>query len=108
MSVCLPQSPALNEAAERGYIPAGACPGGHEPLVKPVAAMAGDRVTVTALGIAVNGEPIAHSAPLDEDSAGRPLRPVPAGAYSVRPARYGCCPDTIRAASTADISGPCR
>jgi type IV secretory pathway protease TraF len=33
VSVCLPQSPALNEAAERGYIPAGACPGGHEPLV---------------------------------------------------------------------------
>ena len=45
--------------------------------------MAGDRVTVTALGIAVNEEPIAQSAPLDEDSAGRPLRPVPAGAYSV-------------------------
>jgi conjugative transfer signal peptidase TraF len=84
VSVCLPQSPALNEAAERGYIPAGACPGGHEPLVKPVAAVAGDRVTVTALGIAVNGEPVAQSAPLDEDSAGRPLRPVPAGAYSVR------------------------
>jgi len=81
VSVCLPQSPALNEAAERGYIPAGACPGGREPLVKPVAAVAGDRVTVTAL--AVNGEPIAQSAPLDEDSAGRPLRPVPAGAYSV-------------------------
>jgi len=72
----------INEAAERGYIPAGACPGGHEPLVKPVAAVAGDRVTVTALGIAVNGEPIAQSAPLDEDSAGRPLRPVPAGAYT--------------------------
>ena len=84
VSVCLPQSPALNEAAERGYIPAGICRGGHEPLVKPVAAVAGDRVTVTALGIAVNGEPIAQSAPLDEDSAGRPLRPVPAGAYSVR------------------------
>ena len=83
VSVCLPQSPALNEAAERGYIPAGACPGGHEPLVKPVAAVAGDRVTVTALGIAVNGEPIAQSAPLDEDSAGRRLRPVPSGTYSV-------------------------
>jgi conjugative transfer signal peptidase TraF len=84
VKVCLPQSPALDEAAERGYIPGGACPGGHEPLMKPVAAVAGDRVTVTALGIAVNGEPIAQSAPLDEDSAGRPLRPVPAGAYSVR------------------------
>jgi len=33
VSVGLPQGPALNEAAERGCIPAGACPGGHEPLV---------------------------------------------------------------------------
>lgn len=108
VSVCLLQSPALNQAAERGYVPAGACPGGHEPLVKPVAAVAGDRVTVTALGIAVNGEPIARSAPLDEDSAGRPCGRSPRAPTASGPARYGCSPDTIRAASTADISGLCR
>jgi type IV secretory pathway protease TraF len=31
----------------------------------------------------VNGEPVADTAQLDEDSDGRPLRPIPAGVYSV-------------------------
>ena len=83
MSVCLPESAGIREAARRGYIPVGACPGGYEPLVKPVAAIAGDLVSVTAHGIAVNGEPVADTAQLDEDSDGRPLRPIPAGVYSV-------------------------
>jgi conjugative transfer signal peptidase TraF len=83
VSVCLPESAAIREAARRGYIPVGACPGGYEPLVKPVAAIAGDLVSVTAHGIAVNGEPVADTAQLDEDSDGRPLRPIPAGVYSV-------------------------
>lgn len=86
VSVCLPQSPALNEAVERGYISDGACPGGHEPLMKPVAAVAGDRVTVTALGIAVNGEQIAQSAPLDERRP--PLAAGPGGRLQ-RPDRRG-------------------
>jgi conjugative transfer signal peptidase TraF len=83
VSVCLPDTPAVREAARRGYISAGACPGGHEPLLKPIAAIAGDAVTVTGHVIAVNGEPIAVSAPLYSDSAGRPLQPIPAGVYHV-------------------------
>jgi type IV secretory pathway protease TraF len=31
----------------------------------------------------VNGEPVADTAQLDEDSAGRPLRPIPTGTYNV-------------------------
>ena len=85
VSVCPPDSVAMREAARRGYIPAGACPGGYEPLVKPVAAIAGDLVTVTAHGVAVNGEPVADTAQLEEDSAGRPLRPIPPGVYRVPP-----------------------
>lgn len=69
----------------RGYIPAGNCSGGYEPLLKPVAAIAGDLVMVTPQGIAVDGEPIKNTAPLVRDSADRPLRPVPAGAYEVMP-----------------------
>jgi conjugative transfer signal peptidase TraF len=83
VSICLPDTPAVREAAQRGYISAGACPGGHEPLLKPIAAIAGDAVTVTGHVIAVNGEPIADSAPLYSDSAGRPLQPIPAGVYHV-------------------------
>jgi conjugative transfer signal peptidase TraF len=83
VSICLPEMPAVREAAERGYISAGGCPGGYEPLLKPIAAIAGDAVTVTGHVIAVNGEPIADSAPLYSDSAGRPLQPVSVGVYYV-------------------------
>jgi conjugative transfer signal peptidase TraF len=83
VSVCPPDGAAIREAARRGYLPAGPCPGSHEPLVKPVAAIAGDLVTISAAGVAVNGEPMADTAPLGEDSAGRPLRPIPAGTYRV-------------------------
>jgi conjugative transfer signal peptidase TraF len=83
VTVCPPDTPAIREAARRGYIPAGTCPGGYEPLVKPVAAVTGDRVTVSAAGVAVNGAPIASTAQRTEDSAGRPLESVTAGIYQV-------------------------
>ena len=85
VSVCSPDTPVIREAATRGYIPVGGCPGGTDPLVKPVAAVAGDVVTVAPEGIAVNGAPIANTAQLRTDSAGRPLYPVPAGRYPVAP-----------------------
>ncbi len=39
----------------RGYLGAGPCPHGTEPLLKSAAAIAGDEVDVTAAGVAVNG-----------------------------------------------------
>jgi conjugative transfer signal peptidase TraF len=84
VTVCLSDTVLVQEAAARGYIPAGTCSGGHEPLVKPIAAVGGDLVTVTRQGVAVDGRPIENTAQLTRDSAGRPLRPVPAGIYKVR------------------------
>lgn len=85
VTVCLPDTALIREAAARGYLPAGICAGGYEPLVKPVAAVTGDRVTVTLRGVAVDGQPVAHTAQLMRDGAGRPLRTVPVGAYPVMP-----------------------
>lgn len=85
VSLCLPQGPLLRLALRRGYLGAGPCPGGAEPLLKPVAAIAGDVVRVTAAGIAVNGTLLPNSAALKQDSAGRPLRPVPPGTWRVAP-----------------------
>lgn len=65
------------------YVGPGGCPNGLEPLVKPVAAVAGDVVIVTAHGVAVNGEAIENTAPLIRDDAGRALHPVPEGIYAV-------------------------
>lgn len=83
IAACPPDTRAIREAVVRGYIPAGACPGGTVPLLKPVAAVAGDVVTVTPAGIAVDGRPVENTAPLGRDSAGRMLRSVPPGTYLV-------------------------
>jgi len=85
VTVCLPNGAALRQAMQRQYIAAGACPDGAEPLVKPVAATGGDLVTVTAAGISVNATPVANTAPLARDEAGRVLRPIPTGSYRVVP-----------------------
>jgi conjugative transfer signal peptidase TraF len=87
IAACLPDSDPAREAFHRGYIAAGSCPGGTEPLVKPIAAISGDVVVVSAAGIAVNTAPIANTAPLGRDDAGRPLQPVPAGLYRVPPGK---------------------
>ena len=83
VAICPPDRADIREAAQRGYITAGSCPGGLEPLLKPVAAIAGDLVTVTPHAVAVNGQPIADTAPLARDEAGRALRPVSPGSYRV-------------------------
>lgn len=57
-------------AIERQYVREGDCNGG-EPLLKPVAALAGDHVRVEASGVWINGE--YRAALLAADSAGRPL-----------------------------------
>lgn len=81
--VCLPDTAPFRLGRERGYIPSGNCPGGSEPLVKPIAAVGGDLVAVSDTGVAVNGRPVSDTAQLTRDSAGRPLKPISAGAYPV-------------------------
>lgn len=85
VTVCPPDIKAVRLGAERGYVPPGDCPGGYEALVKPIAAVAGDLVEVSGAGVQVNGHQVDGSAQLDRDSAGRPLRAYPAGAYQVQP-----------------------
>lgn len=83
VTICPHDSIDFREALRRGYIAHGECPGGYEPLVKPVAAVAGDLVTVTRQGIAVNGDVVANTTPLAADEAGRQLRQVAPGIYRV-------------------------
>lgn len=87
VTACPPDAAGTREAAARGYLAAGTCPGGHEPLVKPVAAIAGDLVLVGPTGISVNGALLDGTAQLDLDSAGRELRAFPPGAHRVPASR---------------------
>lgn len=85
VTACPPDQADIRQAVRRGYIGRGHCPGGFEPLLKPVAAVAGDRVLVTHQGITVDGRPMANTRPLAHDALGRPLQSVPAGSYRVAP-----------------------
>jgi conjugative transfer signal peptidase TraF len=79
-----PEGEAARISLERGYRTlGGTCPDGGSPLLKPVAAVSGDRVEVTNNGIRVNGKYIANSAAHVKDHRGRPLKPWPAGEYIV-------------------------
>jgi conjugative transfer signal peptidase TraF len=78
-----PSEPFAALAATRGYRPAGSCPDGAAPLLKPVAARAGDRIELSEAGISVNARLLPRTAPLTRDTQGRPLRPWPLGSYRV-------------------------
>ena len=86
VTVCPPDTETTRVARGRGYFMHGSCPGSFMPLIKPVAAIAGDRVSIDGAGVHVNGELIPNSEPLTHDERGRPLsipfegeRRVPAG-----------------------------
>src|SRR3954451_20937449 len=76
--VCLPGD-AGAIARERDYVGPGECPGDRAPLLKPVAAVFPDIVTVGTDGIAIDGAPLANSMALPTDTAGRPLTAMPPG-----------------------------
>jgi|EndMetStandDraft_7_1072992.scaffolds.fasta_scaffold106395_2 conjugative transfer signal peptidase TraF len=80
---CPSEVGAISEGFERGYLRSGLCPGGFGPLIKTVAAVAGQRIDV-ASAITIDGRPIANSNLVAQDGLGRTLRPyaggtVPAG-----------------------------
>ncbi|MGH7615765.1 MAG: conjugative transfer signal peptidase TraF [Gemmatimonadaceae bacterium] len=79
---CLP-SMASAFARSRGFVPSGYCHDGSAPIGKTVAAIAGDTVDVTPVGIAVNGRLLPNSRALTVDSEDRPLRAFPFGRFLV-------------------------
>lgn len=71
---CLdPDNRAAADAIQRGYLPAGNCPGDVAPVIKPIAAIGGDYVSTSPSGITVNGRPIPRTAHRGHDPQGRPL-----------------------------------
>jgi conjugative transfer signal peptidase TraF len=83
VSFCPPDTDILRRARARGYLASGQCPGGYQPMLKPVAAIPRDTVIVTAHGITVNGALVEGSNRLALDSDGSRLPALPEGAYRV-------------------------
>jgi conjugative transfer signal peptidase TraF len=61
------------------------CPSGSQPLLKPIAAVAGDVVELTAETVRINGTRMPDSATHAQDRRGRPLPHWPWGRYQLAP-----------------------
>ena len=66
-----PALPIFRLAKERGYLAAGPSPAGTCGLIKQIAAVGGDRVSIDREGVRVNGLVLKNSAPRLTDEAGR-------------------------------------
>jgi conjugative transfer signal peptidase TraF len=58
VSFCPPETEFFRKAFDQGTIGRGHCAGGWEPMLKPVAAVTGDRVEVNNTGMMINGETV--------------------------------------------------
>jgi len=67
-----PALPFFALAKERGYLNVAYSAAPH--LLKRLAGVAGDRVTIDSTGVQVNGICLVNSAPRNSDGAGRPLK----------------------------------
>src|SRR3989454_6928066 len=66
-----PEAAALGRA--RGYLGAGPCVGGVQPVIKPIVALADDVVELGPEAVVINGQRLLGSSSADVDSAGLPL-----------------------------------
>jgi conjugative transfer signal peptidase TraF len=80
VAACIPQKFA-EYALHAGYLPDGPCVGGASAVLKYVAAISGDDVTLTPQGVFVNGNRLPGSTPLTHDDQNRAIPHVPFGAY---------------------------
>jgi conjugative transfer signal peptidase TraF len=80
--VICPPAQVTRIGKARGYLIPGDCPGNVSPLVKRLAAMEGDTVTLSEHAFSVNGKRIADG-PQRYDSLGRPLESLARRTYHV-------------------------
>lgn len=80
--ICPPAAPAFALALARGYLPQGLCPGGTGPLIKTVAALAGQRIAI-GRRVQIDGRLLQYSDVQTADAAGRTLTSFAGGVVSV-------------------------
>lgn len=84
--VCLPASAHIEQLYAWGYFHGTSC-GAMTGIIKPVAAVAGDIVTVAEDHVTVNGHVLPRTGRLAHDGNGHRLPHVPAGRYTVAPGK---------------------
>lgn len=109
VAACIPaDGEAAQLAIERGYLPHGQCPGGFAPLLKQIAAIPGDTVTLTDEEVWINGASLLDSQALSNDSTDRPLVPFPRGTYRVLPGEYWLFATNLPQSFDSRYFGPVR
>ncbi len=104
-----PAEPFAAESSARRYRTHGtACPDGALPVLKPVVAVAGDRVVLATDGMSVNGRILPQTAPLHRDAAGRSLCPWPFGSYLVEQGSVWVASTYNRGSYDSRYMGPIR
>ena len=93
-------------ALERDYIGRGACPGGAGKVLKEIIAVPGDRVSLDARGLRINGQSVTGTEPTAADDRGRPLGPLEFSETVLPPQSYWVGVRIRLVAGTADISDP--
>ena len=73
VAYCPTDTSVFQMAAARGYLRAGDCPAGTQPLFKVLAGHSSDNVAIDGAGVWVNGTLWPNSRPRSTDRAGRPL-----------------------------------
>ncbi|UHS59806.1 conjugative transfer signal peptidase TraF [Agrobacterium vaccinii] len=81
--ICPPVTASFEEARRRGYVRRGLCPSGFAPLIKTVAALAGQHVEIGA-NVTVDGRPLPSSIVRASDGQGRSLTPFKTGIVPLR------------------------
>lgn len=91
--LCLPPNDMTREAAARGYIGYGKCPGGYGYLLKQIWAVSGDIVQVDKAGVWINGELRPNSQSFERDAAGRPIPGLLGREFILGPDEFFCASD---------------
>lgn len=104
MFVRVPDLPVFAMAKERGYLNVALSPTHH--LLKRLAGVAGDRVTIDSSGVQVNGVLLANSAPLKVDGAGRRLAAFAAKDHFIGPGEVLLMSDYSPASFDSRYFGP--
>ncbi|MET3900435.1 conjugative transfer signal peptidase TraF [Devosia sp. UYZn731] len=76
--ICPPETAAFILARERGYVRRGLCPGWLTPLIKTVAAIAGQQIKI-GQSVRIDGYALEHSEIHAVDAEGRALSAFPGG-----------------------------
>ncbi len=104
VGACIPE-PYATFVRSRGYIASGRCIGGIRPVMKYVAAIAGDSVEIRGSGLSINGESVPNTQILLIDPLGLSV-PHQTGIHVLRPGEFWLLSNHLSGSLDSRYFGP--